>query len=220
VGDERSFAEVCAVSEYQYYEFVALERPLNEEEFAAVRALSTRARMSRTHFVNEYEWGDFKGDPRTLVERYYDAHLYFANWGTRHLLLKLPATLLGTATAERYAVDPTVEVWAHNGNTILSLTSEDEEPEWEDHLEGALAVLIGVRSELAAGDMRALYLAWLAGIGAQSGDVAFTDDFDGRPAPQVPAGLSSLTGPQQALVEFLRLDPRLLAHVADARPGA
>ncbi|MFF7926153.1 hypothetical protein ACFZDP_34315 [Streptomyces mirabilis] len=46
-----------AVSEYQYYEFLAVDRPLTEAEIAQVRALSTRARITSTSFVNEYHWG-------------------------------------------------------------------------------------------------------------------------------------------------------------------
>jgi hypothetical protein len=68
------------VSEYQYYKFLAIDRPLDDDEQTEVRSLSTRARITATSFVNEYNWGDFKGDPNRLMERYYDAHLYVANW--------------------------------------------------------------------------------------------------------------------------------------------
>ena len=35
------------MSEYQYYEFLAVDRPLDERQQAEVRALSTRARVTR-----------------------------------------------------------------------------------------------------------------------------------------------------------------------------
>jgi hypothetical protein len=73
------------VSEYQYYEFLAIDRPLDEQQQAEVRALSTRADITATSFTSEYHGGDFRGDPRKMMELYYDAHLYFANWGTRTL---------------------------------------------------------------------------------------------------------------------------------------
>ena len=57
------------MSEYQYYEFLAVDRPLDAATLAAVRALSTRARITSTSFVNTHHWGDFKGNPRALVER-------------------------------------------------------------------------------------------------------------------------------------------------------
>lgn len=61
------------MSEYQYYEFLALDRPLDEDEQADVRELSTRAEITATSFTNEYHWGDFKGDPDEMMELYYDA---------------------------------------------------------------------------------------------------------------------------------------------------
>jgi hypothetical protein len=86
------------VSEYQYYEFTAVDRPLTIREQAELRSLSTRADITATSFVNTYEWGDFKGDPRQLMERYFDAHLYLANWGTRQLMLRLPKRVLDPAS--------------------------------------------------------------------------------------------------------------------------
>ena len=79
------------VGEYQYYEFLAVDRPLKADQLDALRALSTRAEITSTTFVNTYHWGDFRGDPRALMEGYFDAFLYTANWGTRRLMVRLPA---------------------------------------------------------------------------------------------------------------------------------
>ena len=64
------------MSEYQYYEFQAIDRPLDAAEQAALRALSTRARITATGFVNHYEWGGWcqtkaNGSPKTA----HPAHL-------------------------------------------------------------------------------------------------------------------------------------------------
>ncbi len=42
------------MSEYQYYEFLAIDRPLTSEEMADLRALSTRANITPVSFTNEY----------------------------------------------------------------------------------------------------------------------------------------------------------------------
>ena len=63
------------MSEYQYYEFLAIDRPLTADEMAELRALSTRATITPVSFTNEYNWGDFKGDPDKLMQRYFDAHV-------------------------------------------------------------------------------------------------------------------------------------------------
>src|ERR1017187_7528651 len=91
--DDRRLPALGALimSEYQYYEFLAVDRPLTVTEQAEVREFSTRARITGTSFTNEYHWGDFRGDPSHLMQRYYDAHLYLANWGTHRIMLRLPA---------------------------------------------------------------------------------------------------------------------------------
>jgi len=82
------------MSEYQYYEFQAIDRPLTAAEMSELRSISTRARITPTSFVNEYSWGDFKGQPDVWMERYFDAFLYLANWGSHRLKLRLPPRLL------------------------------------------------------------------------------------------------------------------------------
>ena len=58
------------MSEYQYYEFTAIDKPLNEKDMQSLRSLSSRAQITTSSFVNEYHWGDFKGNPLSLVEKY------------------------------------------------------------------------------------------------------------------------------------------------------
>ncbi|HXS62781.1 MAG TPA: hypothetical protein VN767_07890 [Streptosporangiaceae bacterium] len=207
------------MSEFQYYEFLAIDRALDEQQLAEVRALSTRARITAACFTNEYEWGDFRGDPRKMMELYYDAHLYFANWGTRQLMLRLPRALLSLETAEQYCIDPDVAAWASGEHLILAMTSEEDEPEWDENSEESLSATIGIRAELAAGDLRPLYLAWLAAYGTWERDEdAFDDDEESELEPPVPAGLGTLTAPQRALADFLRLDDDLLTIAAQASP--
>ena len=57
------------MSEYQSYEFQAIDRPLGEADMEALRTLSTRAQISATSFTNHYKWGDFQGDPNRLIGR-------------------------------------------------------------------------------------------------------------------------------------------------------
>ena len=208
------------MSEYQYYEFLALDRPLSTAEQAEVRQLSTRARITATSFTNEYHWGDFRGSPDELMRRYYDAHLYFANWGTHRVMFRLPRTLLDPGVAEQYCVDPQVSVSATHDHVILNMTSEDEAGCWEEDLEGSLSAVVGARSELAAGDLRPLYLAWLSGYGTWERDEdAFDDEDEDIVEPPVPAGLGSLTASQRALTDFLRVDADLLDVAAAASPA-
>ncbi|GAA1915748.1 hypothetical protein GCM10009753_55030 [Streptantibioticus ferralitis] len=208
------------MSEYQYYEFLAVDRPLTQKELQSVRALSTRARITSTHFSNEYHWGDFRGDPHRLMEQFYDGHLYLANWGTRQVMLRLPAAQLPLTAVEPYCCEDALEAWTNDRYTILDLRySPDEGDDWDEGEESALSAIVGVRTELAVGDHRALYLAWLVGLALwelqDDDETAYQNEHE----PPVPAGLAQLTGPQQALADFLHLDADLLAAAAEASPS-
>jgi len=202
------------MSEYQYYEFQAVDRPLTEREMTELRSYSTRARITPTSFVNDYSWGDFKGDPDAWMEKYFDAFLYVANWGTHILKLRLPARLLDADTAGLYCAGENAWLRVKNGKVVLSFHSDDEGGgEWVEG-EGQLASLISVRAELARGDRRALYLGWL--LCAQSGDLE-----DDEVEPPVPAGLAQLSASLESLAEFLRIDTYLLqAAAASSAPLA
>lgn len=196
------------MSEYQLYEFVALDKPLTSKQMAELRAISTRADITPTRFWNEYQWGDLKADPAKLVERYFDAHLYLANWGTRRLMLRLPAARVDAKQLRAYFPGDGSQLATMGEHVVLDLTSETDEPE-DDFTSGAsLASLAPVRSELLRGDMRAAYLAWLLAV--QTGDV---DDEDTE--PPLPPGLLDLSAPLEAMVDFLRIDADLLAVAAE-----
>lgn len=199
------------MSEYQYYEFQAIDRPLTDKEMKELRGYSTRARITPTSFVNHYEWGDFKGNADDWMEKYFDAFLYVANWGMRVFKVRLPVRLLDVKTARIHCAGECMAVRERNGQAILTFMSEDAEGgDWVDG-EGQLSSLISVRSELARGDLRALYLGWI--LCAQLGDLD-GDELE----PPVPAGLAQLSASLDGLVEFLRIDPELVGVAAAMSP--
>ncbi|MFC8847189.1 MULTISPECIES: hypothetical protein [unclassified Micromonospora] len=200
------------MSEYQYYEFLAVDRPLTARQLDDVRRLSTRARITSTSFVNTYHWGNFRGDPRQMVATCYDAFLYLANWGTRQLMIRLPRTSLDLPTARRYCDSEAASAWAAGDRVVIDLTDDDEDgDEWigDEVGEGRLASIVPARADLAAGDLRLLYLAWLLAVGRHEVD-------DDEPEPPVPPGLGTLSASLASLVEFLRIDTDLIAAAAEA----
>ncbi|MGQ0615085.1 MAG: hypothetical protein ACT4PV_15230 [Planctomycetaceae bacterium] len=194
------------MSEYQYYEFQAIDRPLTAPELRALRAYSTRATITPTSFVNHYDWGGFGGNPRTLVAKYFDAHLYFSNWGTRWLMFRFPRRALDLRAVRRYCCGESMSARARDGFVVLEFAvSEIESDDDVDDGRGWLASLVPLRADIASGDYRTLYLAWLLGV--QAGDVRE----DEAREPPVPPGLGRLTAPLRAFTELLRIDGDLIA---------
>lgn len=203
------------MSEYQYYEFQALDRPLTEVEMDELRSCSTRAAITASRFVNHYEWGNFKGDPSLWMEKYFDAFLYLANWGTHELCFRLPRRVLDLETAKQYCCGEAASARLEGEFVILEFLSQEEDGGdggWDDG-NGWLSSLIPLRADLAAGDHRALYLAWLLCVHA--GDLK-----DDATEPPVPPGLGNLTAPLQAFADFLSLDDDLLRVAAARSPEA
>ncbi|MBI4952968.1 MAG: hypothetical protein HY908_13120 [Myxococcales bacterium] len=202
------------MSEYQCYEFVALDRPLTAKQMGELRAISTRAEISPTRFWNEYQWGDLKADPARLMARYFDAHLYFANWGTHRIMLRMPTARVDLKALEPYFVGRNAARLTTVGeNVLLDLGSDTEEPEYDEQSPGSLAALSPLRAELMRGDLRPAYLAWLLAVAADDVD-------DDAEEPPVPPGLGELTAAQEAVVDFLRIDVDLVAAGASGSAAA
>jgi hypothetical protein len=196
------------MSEYQYYEFQAIDRPLSEADRDALRALSTRARITATSFTNSYEWGDFKGDPAKLMERWFDLHLYLANWGSRRLMVRLPKRLV-----DRDRIDAILagvdcaELRGAGENLILDIFEEEIESEdWEDDGSSCLASLAPLRADVLGGDLRLFYLLWLTAVQA---DVFEPDEQEPLP------GIGPMTGALEAFAEFFDIDGDLVAAAAE-----
>jgi len=115
------------MSEYQYYEFQAVDRPLSAKEMSELRSYSSRARITPTSFVVDYAWGNFKGDEDAWMAKYFDAFLYLANWGTHVLKLRLPSRLLTPETAKAYCFGDNAFIREKAGKVVLTFVSEDEE---------------------------------------------------------------------------------------------
>jgi hypothetical protein len=123
-------------------------------------------------------------------------------------MLRLPRRLLDVQTAQRYYVDECAEVWAKDEHVIVELRSEQEPTYDDEDGEDWMPALLPLRAEIAAGDRRALYLGWLAGVWR-----GMVDDDEVEPPP--PPGLGQLSASLQALSDFLRLDDDLLAVAAE-----
>ena len=61
------------MSEYQYYEFQTIDRPLTSKEQAEIRELSSRVKMTPTQAIFLYNYGSFHNKPEEVLTKYFDA---------------------------------------------------------------------------------------------------------------------------------------------------
>lgn len=190
------------MSEYQYYEFLAVDQPLGPAAQAELRAISTRARISSTSFVNNYEWGDLKADPLALLERYFDLFLYVANWGTRRFAMRLPRKHLDPKSVARFKLGDLVSVRASGSHVILDIGRDEVDVgDWDDG-SGWLASLAPLRADLLDGDFSLFHLLWL--IEVEAGAIAGN-------ATEPASSPGPLSAPLAALAEFLGAGRDVLA---------
>lgn len=202
------------MSEYQYYEFRAIDCPLTEDQKADVSALSSRAYVTSHTASFVYHYGDFRGSVNRLMTDYFDAMLYMANWGSRRLMFRLPGELIDMEAVGIYCVSREIKIkeTEDQKNVIVNIDFCDENISGWTEGEGWLDHLVKLRSQFMQGDFRGLYLAWLkAAEGAFNvGNIA-GDTLE----PPVPPGLRNLSLELKTFVEFLEIDEALIAVAAE-----
>src|SRR5437660_12858146 len=97
-----------------------------------------------------------------LLHVYFDGFLYWANWGEPELALRFTHGILPVDLIDGYDLDDFVTFTRYPDYDILDIHfGEMEGPdEWIDY---ELGSLIAIRDELMDGDLRSLYIVWLAG---------------------------------------------------------
>ena len=143
------------------------------------------------------------------MERYFDAHLYTSNYGSRVFFLRLPMGWIDPEKMAPYQVEGAVEVSATGTHLILRFSLDTDSGEYDEDEDNAdlLTTLLPIRRALATGDFRALYLGWLAGL--QNGLIG-----QERVEPPVPAGLGDIDDSLNSLIQFLNLPGDLVAAAA------
>ncbi len=196
------------MSEYEYYEFQAVDQPLDENARKALRKLSSRARITSAGFSVHYDWGVFQGKPTEMMKRWFDLHVGVG--GTyRRLMSRLPKRLVSRAQLEKALGGAEIaEIIESGENLILDVFLEFEPRDYEDWDDGKgwMGALAPLRNDLLSGDMRLAYVLWLWEV--EQGGIAQSVR---EPLP----GIGPLTSSLETLAEFARVDHDLVCAAAE-----
>jgi hypothetical protein len=201
------------MSEYQYYEFQTIDRPLTPKEQAEIKEISSRVKLTPTQAIFLYNYGDFRNKPEEVLAKYFDMMFYIANWGTWRLIFRFPKAIVDPQLFQTYALRNTITITETSKYIVLDLEISQEEgvSGWVEG-EGWLSQLLPLREDLLGGDLRLLYLVWLKMAPELAGYVLEEDPVE----PQIPANLNKLSPSLKVFIELIELDPELVAAAAQA----
>ena len=201
------------MSEYQYYEFQTIDRPLDEKERGEIASWSSRTVPTSTQAIFTYSYSDFPKSPKRVVEKYFDAMLYFSNWGSKRLMFRFPRCIIDAEIFRSYCFFDTVSTSVTEDFVILDMSFHDEEGGgyWIEG-EGCLSSLIILRNDILNGDYRMLYLAWLNSMNFEY-DI---EDYGEELEPPLPDNLRNLSAPLQSFIDFFEIDKNLISAASEA----
>lgn len=202
------------MSEFQFYEFKSIDKPLSKKDRKEVSSWSSRTTASNTGAIFSYSYGSFPKNPIKVVENYFDALFHIANWGTVQLVFKFPTSLVDVKQMKQFCAEG-LEIYEKGDYTLVDIWIEDDEGggQWVEG-EGCLSSLLPLRDDIIAGDYRCLYLIWLK---VSTRDVL--NDWGNVDAeslePKVPSGLNSQNGALLDFADIFEIDKQAIAVAAE-----
>lgn len=199
---------------YEYYEFQRIDGALTDEQRRRLDEISSRSTASRHGISFEYNYSELRCGVRELVGEYFDAGLHISKYGRRRLLFRFPEAGGLGGILHHFALEGALEVESVGEHIVLD--ADIAHPElggWISSGEGWLDQLVEVRDELKNGDLRGVYLMWLAGLDSRQARL----DPDAA-EPPVPAGLEAMSRAQQRLCDFFMIDEDFLVPAQKISP--
>jgi hypothetical protein len=202
------------MSEYQYFEFQSLDRPLTADQQSAMRRISHQVDLTPVRAAFTYTAGSFGAEPMVVLAQHFEAMIHLTGWGDKRLMFRFPASLLDLEQLRAFG-DPLGQrvTWSVRGDYALLDIHFRRDPGagWIE-AERWLPSLAPLRADMLRGDTRVLYLAWLKSLTPE-------DAVDATEEPPVPAGLRELSPQLEAFLELFEVDSHLLEVASQASEG-
>jgi len=133
-----------------------------------------------------------------------------ANWGSRRLMIRLPARLLDRDRLDSFIKEvDCAELSIRGRHVILDIVRDEVASEDWDDGSGWLAALTPLRAAILAGDLRLFYLLWLMAVEAEA---------IGADEPEPLPGIGRMNGSLEAFAGFFGIDPDLVEAAAGPTP--
>jgi hypothetical protein len=218
------------MSEFQFYDFRCVDKPLTENERREVNSWSSRSNATSHRATFTYAYGDFRKKPLDCVASYFDAMFYTANWGTRHLIFRFPKKMVDYKALAAFNIDASAATGHESGISISSRGEyallqfefcEDDYSGWIEEDDDTLSALLPLREDILQGDYRSLFVFWLNMANRLSLDTMEDEDFDEEDeedrtftVPPIPSNLKKITPALKEFIDLYELDTDLIAAAA------
>jgi hypothetical protein len=214
------------MSEFQCYKFKTIDRSLTESERRDVNALSSRGQVTSTSATFIYHYSDFRHKPETVLEKYFDAMLYYSNWGTRRLMFRLPAKLVDEKALKPYLYEEEyychIDLLKRGEFCLLDIQFDQEEGDgWMEENDYDLGDLAPLRDDFLNGDYRALYLAWVSFAQCEGRDEDDEiEEVQDRKTPPLPPNMKRMSAALKAFTRFFEMDDDLVSAAQALSPDS
>lgn len=198
------------MSEYQYYEFYAVDKPLNKDEIATINSFSSRCRATSRRAAFEYSYGDFPKNGKEVLKRYFDMMVYLSNWGHYQLLMRFPVGTVSFDQLKAFNLDVSdgytneITVSKDENHVLLCIEYSDEDPPGWIEGDDLMERLLPIRDQVIAGDYKGLYLIWVHMVLQNRADHA-------KDWPSTPDNLKDLDDSHDCLIEWLQMDKDMIS---------
>lgn len=196
------------MSEYQYYEFRSIHKPLTKDAREVFASLSSRAKIHSHSASYEYSYGDFRGEPEALLLDFADVFFYIANWGNVQLMFKYPVTQVDKTLLEKYSImSDAINYIEREDQMIVVLDLQNEDGFGWTEGEGMLAELLPLYDEIKKGNYQVLRLA----VALQAALYNYVDEDDDIEHLDTLLAQTTLSDAQKTLLGYMQLEARDMA---------
>jgi len=207
------------MSEYQYYEFHAIDQSLDKKELAEISAMSSRVQLNSRKAIFTYSYSDFRYSEEEVLLDYFDYMFYQANWGTKRIMIKFPESLVNYEKLKKYKISidyhDTIEIRVFKKSLYVILDIYVNEEDYSDWVDEDYAYdFLSMRQEILQDDYRAIFLIWLKHLEELYQNEELSSDFSFAKAI-IPAKLNHLNATSISARDFFRISHDWINAIAE-----